>query len=74
MANENIKVGADMTSFDQSMEQSAKKAEQSFYDIVNSVKKSSANVKKELRDITGAMTSMLAQGVSPASAEYQKAG
>ena len=72
MANENIKVGADMTSFDQSMEQSAKKAEQSFYDIVNSVKKSSANVKKELRDITGAMTSMLAQGISPASAEYQR--
>lgn len=72
MANENIRVGADMTSFDQSMEQSAKKAEQSFYDIVNSVKKSNANVKKELRDITGAMTSMLAQGVSPASAEYQR--
>ena len=46
MANENIRVGADMTSFDQSMEQSAKKAEQSFYDIVNSVKKSSSNVKK----------------------------
>ena len=42
MANENIRVGADMTSFDQSMEQSAKKAEQSFYDIVNSVKKTSS--------------------------------
>lgn len=72
MANENIRVGADMTSFDQSMEQSAKKAEQSFYDIVNSVKKSSSNVKKELREVQNAMTSMLANGVSPASAEYQK--
>lgn len=72
MANENIKVGADMTSFDQSMEQSAKKAEQSFYDIVNSVKKSSSDVKKELREVQNAMTSMLANGVSPASAEYQK--
>ena len=60
MANENIRVGADMTSFDQSMEQSAKKAEQSFYDIVNSVKKSSSNVKKELREVQNAMTSMLA--------------
>lgn len=49
MANENIRVGADMTSFDQSMEQSAKKAEQSFYDIVNSVKKSSSNVKRAAR-------------------------
>ena len=72
MANENIRVGADMTSFDQSMEQSAKKAEQSFYDIVNSVKKSSSNVKKELREVQNAMTSMLANGVSSASAEYQK--
>ena len=72
MANTNIKVGADMTSFDQSMDQSAKNAEKSFSEIMNSVKTSGASVKKELRQITNAMTSMLASGVSPASEEYQK--
>ena len=72
MSNSNIKVGADMTSFDQAMDESAKKAEKSFADIVDSVKTANVNVKKELRQITNAMTSMLAQGVSPASEEYKK--
>lgn len=72
MANANINVGANMTSFDQSLENSAKKAEKSFDEIVNSVRTSGASVKKELRQITNAMTSMLASGVSPASEEYQK--
>jgi len=61
-----------MTSFDAAMSESAKNAEKSFGEIMNSVKTSGASVKKELRQITGAMTSMLASGVAPASEEYQK--
>lgn len=70
--NSNIKVGADMSSFDEAIDKSAKKAEKSFGDILNSVKKTGSNVKKELREVTNAMASMLANGVDPASAEYQK--
>ena len=67
--NSNIKVGADMSSFDEAIDKSAKKAEKSFGDILNSVKKTGSNVKKELREVTNAMASMLANGVDPASAE-----
>lgn len=61
-----------MRSFDKSMENSAKVAEKSFGDIVSAVKTTDTNVKKELRQLTNAMTSMLANGVDPASKEFQQ--
>ena len=60
-----------MSSFDKAMEDSAKKAEKAFDDIVDAVKTTDTNVKKELRQITNAMTSMLANGVDPAAKEFQ---
>lgn len=72
MANENIRVGANMSSFDKAMDNSAKNAEKAFDDIVKSVKTTDTNVKKELSQITKAMTSMLANGVNPASEAYQQ--
>ena len=72
MSNTNIKVGADMSSFDESIQKSANEATKSFEKIVNTVKASGSNVKKELREVTNAMQSLLSNGIGPTSEQYQK--
>ena len=72
MSNTNIKVGADMSSFDESIQKSANEAAKSFEKIVNTVKASGSNVKKELREVTNAMQSLLSNGIGPTSEQYQK--
>ncbi len=72
MSNTNIKVGADMSSFDESIQKSANEAAKSFDKIVNTVKTSGSNVKKELREVTNAMQSLLSNGIGPTSEQYQK--
>lgn len=76
MANEQTKVNiglhSDSTQARDDIKQTVDTATKSAHQIAQETKKTGTNVKKELRELKNAMSSMLADGIDPISEGYQK--